>query len=289
MSHTFSFGGTGTQWEIEIFSHATLIQIEYLSHIVKQKVQEFERVYSRFRPDSFVNTSLMQKGVVRLPSDAEKLFSLYKKLYTITNGLFTPLIGQVLVDAGYDAVYSLRPKKVHTPPAWEDVAEYSFPNILVHKSALYDFGAAGKGYLIDLVAQLIVEQGFSEFCVDAGRDIRLFSSKPVRVGLENPFNVEEAIGVATISKGSICASSGSRRTWDKYHHIINPRTLKSPRNIVATWVITDEALLADALSTCLFLFPAIKLVPYFSFEYLILFSDKTFVQSSSFPAEIFIK
>ncbi|MCX6731205.1 MAG: FAD:protein FMN transferase, partial [Candidatus Roizmanbacteria bacterium] len=192
-------------------------------------------------------------------------------------------------EAGYDMKYSLTPTTLHTPPAWEDTADISFPHINIKKSATYDFGAAGKGHLIDLVSHIIIEQGFPEFCIDAGKDILLFSSKPIRIGLENPLNFKQAIGVVTLSKGSICASAGSRRSWGLYHHIINPKTLSSPSNILATWVIASDALLADALSTCLFLVPAKKLTPHFSFEYLILFDDNSIETSSSFSSEIFFK
>lgn len=289
MKNTFSFDGIGTKWVVQIYSPITESQLGYLEQLVKKRVEKFDHVYSRFLPDSFVNNALLQKGIVKLPDDSEKLFSLYKKIYEVTDGLFTPLIGQVLVDAGYDSFYSLKPKKLYSPPAWEHVAEYDFPNINVIKSVIYDFGAAGKGHLIDLVSEIIIEQGFPEFCVDAGRDIRLFSDTPIRIGLENPSNSEEAIGVATLSHGSICASSGSRRTWNVYHHIINPQTLKSPNKILATWVVAQEAVLADALSTCLFLIPAKNLTSHFTFEYLTLFADNTFEKSSAFPAELFIK
>lgn len=289
MNNIFSFKGIGTQWEIEIYSPITSTQLEYLKDTIKTRVEQFEQTYSRFRPDSFINSTLMQTGVVKLPADAEKLFAMYQELYTATGGLFTPLIGQVLVEAGYDSEYSLVPKKLHTPPPWEETAEVSYPFINIKKSAAYDFGAAGKGHLIDIVSQIIIEQGFPEFCVDAGKDILLNSRKPIRVGLENPLNFKEAIGVVTLTKGSICASAGSRRSWSTYHHIINPRTLTSPNKILATWVIAPDALLADALSTCLFLVPSKKLMPYFSFEYLILYEDNSIEKSSSFSSEFFFK
>jgi len=289
MKNTFSFEGIGTKWEVQIYSPIAESHLGYIEQLIKKRVEKFNKVYSRFLPDSFVNNALLQKGIVKLPDDSEKLFSLYRRLYSITDGLFTPLIGQVLMDAGYDSKYSLKPRKLHTPPPWERVAAYDFPNINIIESATYDFGAAGKGHLIDLVSEIIIDQGFPEFCVDAGRDIRLFSEVPIRIGLENPLNSEEAIGVVTLSHGSICASSGSRRTWDIYHHIINPKTLKSPSKILATWVVAQEALIADALSTCLFLVPAKKLLPHFSFEYLTLYADSSFEKSSAFPAELFMK
>jgi len=289
MDNTISFEGIGTHWEIEIYTPITPSQLGFLQLVIKQRVEKYDRLYSRFRPDSFVNNALLQKGIVKLPDDFEKLLTIYNELYKLTDGLFTPLIGQVLIDAGYDAHYSLKSKKLHSPPPWEEVADFSFPTANIKKSVAYDFGAAGKGHLIDIVSDLLIENNVPEFCVNAGNDIRLFSEKPIRIGLENPLNTKEAIGVATISSGSICGSAGNRRTWGKYHHIINPTTLQSPDTIIATWTLAREALVADALSTSLFLVSAKKLIPHFSFEYLILFADNTFEKSPLFPAEIFVK
>ena len=52
-------------------------------------------------------------GQYHLPDDAKPMFDLYYKLYAATDGKCTPLIGQVLVDAGYDANYSLQVGTFH--------------------------------------------------------------------------------------------------------------------------------------------------------------------------------
>jgi thiamine biosynthesis lipoprotein len=286
---TFSFEAIGTHWKIDIYSTISSNAYEYLQGIIQTRIDAFEKAYSRFRADSYVNLTLTQLGEHTLPDDAEPLFSLYKKLYEITGGLFTPLIGQVLIDAGYDAEYSLVGTTTHTPPPLEDVLDYRYPQVVIKKQEIFDFGACGKGYLIDIISSLIREQGISSFCVDAGGDIRYESTQPLRVGLENPNDLTQAIGVATITSTSLCASAGSRRKWGTYHHIINPHTLTSPQQVIATWVLADATIIADALATCLFLVSPQKLNPHFTFEYLILFSDNSFEQSPSFPAELFLK
>jgi thiamine biosynthesis lipoprotein len=115
------------------------------------------------------------------------------------------------------------------------------------------------------------------------------SEKFLSVGLEHPGNFEQVIGIAKIQNESIAASSGNRRTWDKFHHIINPKTLESPKNILATWVIAKKAIIADGLATCLFFVPKEKLEKYFDFECLVLFPDYAFEKSNNFPAELFIE
>jgi len=286
---TFSFEGIGTKWQIDIYSPLSSNKWGYLQTVIQKRVDLFERTYSRFRPDSYVNLTLSQLGTYTLPSDAQPLFSLYQKLYKVTEGAFTPFIGQVLIDAGYDAAYSLIEGILHYPPLLNDVIDFYYPKVTIKKEEIFDFGACGKGYLIDLLSDIIREHGGTSFCVDGGGDMRYESSEPLRVGLENPNNLEQAIGVATITQASFCASAGSRRKWGGFHHIIDPHTLSSPLNVIATWTIAKNTITADALATSLFLVLSKKLLPHFSFEYLILFADNTFDKSLAFPAELFLK
>lgn len=283
------FEGIGTKWKVDVYSPLSLSSWGFLQTLIQKRVDLFDSLYSRFRPDSLVNLILSQPGTYTLPPDAKPLFTLYKKLYDVTHGVFTPLIGQVLIDAGYDAEYSLQGKAIHQPPLLKDVIEFHFPQVTVKKREVFDFGACGKGYLIDIVGALLRENGVTCFCIEAGGDIRYENKQPLRVGLENPNNLDQAIGVATITNTSLCASAGSRRKWNEYHHIIDPRTLSSPEKVIATWVTAQTTIIADALATALFLVEPTTLLPHFSFEYVIMYADSSFEKSPSFPAELFLR
>ena len=113
--------------------------------------------------------------------------------------------------------------------------------------------------------------------------------KPLKVGLENPTDFKQVIGVVEVNNKSICASAGSRRKWGKFHHIIDPKNLKSPDKIIASWVIAKDTITADGLATCLFFTTPEKLLKYFEYEYFILFPDFTFKKSKNFGAELFLK
>jgi thiamine biosynthesis lipoprotein len=286
----FEFDAIGTHWQIDIADIITPAKQTNLLEKIISLIEDFDITYSRFRKDSLVTKMSEKKGIYLLPDNAKQLLSLYKKLYALTEHAFTPLIGQVLVDAGYDAAYSLKPKTLHRPPEWQTVIAYNYPEIEIKKPVLLDFGAGGKGYLIDLVSDLLKKNSIQEFCVDAGGDMfyeNIHDEKKLRVGLEHPDNPDEVIGVATIRNQSICASAGNRRRWKNFHHIINPKTLISPKEIKATWVVADRTLLADALATCLFFVPAKTLLKHFDFSYAIIQEDYSLEVSSDFPAEMF--
>ncbi len=284
----FNFEAIGTKWQIDIYKQLSGEKESLVFKKIKDRVEIFDKNYSRFRADSLVTKISKDAGTFILPEDAEPMFSLYQDLYHITGGLFTPLVGNLLSDAGYDANYSLKQKKeLEVVPSWDEVIEYKHPNLKIKKPVILDFGAGGKGYLVDLVGKLLEENNIFEYCIDAGGDILHKNKTSIKVGLENPDNTQQVIGIYELQNASICGSAGNRRAWGKFTHIMNPKTLISQKDIIAVWVAADTALLADALATCLSFVPAQTLGDKYKFEYLLIKSDHTFEKSDGFSAEIF--
>lgn len=284
------FEAIGTRWQIDIYDEIATEQYETVMRDVRARIDKFDAAYSRFRSDSWVTQISRSAGTYALPADATPLLSLYETLYRQTSGALTPLIGNVLVDAGYDAAYSLQPGVLHAPPVWDDVISFTTESITLRQPALLDFGAAGKGYIIDLVSDILRTHGIVSYCIDAGGDIlhRSSAAMSLRIGLEDPADTTCVIGTVNLVNQSLCGSAGNRRAWGDYHHIINPHTLTSPRHILATWVIAETTMLADALATCLFFVPAAQLTPHHQFAFLIMYADRTVEQSPNFPAELFV-
>lgn len=278
MNTHFSFEAIGTHWNIDIFQDCSQEQQAGVFALLREKIESFEKTYSRFRTDSWVAQIANQGGTFDIPPDGEEMISLYRDLYQITNGLVTPLIGGVLVDAGYDKDYSLEQKRaLTTPPAWDEVITYEPPHITFKQPVKLDFGGIGKGYLIDLVSQVIESQGITNYTVDAGGDMKHFRSdgETLRVGLEDPENTELAIGIITLENQSLAGSAGNRRAWKNFNHIINPKTLKSSDEILAIWVVADSTKLADALTTALYFCDPVILEQHYSFKYLIVYHDRS--------------
>ncbi|HVW23316.1 MAG TPA: FAD:protein FMN transferase [Candidatus Saccharimonadales bacterium] len=278
------FEAIGTRWIID-FDRLNSSDSTVLLAAIHKRIDAFDRNYSRFRKDSLVSQMAHRAGRYELPPNAFKMLQFFERLYRATNGLITPLIGQTLVDAGYDAEYSLRPQQPAAAPKWEDVIQYDAQSLTLSRPVLLDFGAAGKGYLVDLLVEIIRAAGVDNFTINAGGDI-FRSGGPITVGLENPQNTTEAIGTIKVANQSLCASSVSRRDWGKYHHIINPETLASPRGILSTWVLADDCMTADGLATALFLVPPVALDE-LKFGYAVLSADMSLEQSSNFPAMVF--
>lgn len=286
---TFNFEAIGTMWTIDLSDPIPEKDEKDLLDSIKKRIEQFDKTYSRFRKDSLVTDIAKQPGSYALPADAKPLIDLYEKLYDLTNGALTPLIGDTLSNAGYDKNYSLKTGTLSQPDSWESVLNYKYPKLIVKKTVLLDFGAAGKGYLTDIIGKLLDDFGIGNYCIDASGDILYKDTlhRPLRIGLEHPENSQQVIGVVEIREGSLCGSAGNRRKWKNFHHILNPHTLTSPRYFKAVWVKAKTGLLADALATCLFFTDASKLQQKYSFEYVIVNEDYTLQKSADFPGKFF--
>jgi thiamine biosynthesis lipoprotein len=284
----WSFEAIGTAWWIGIYSRLADSSLQQLQKLVAARIETFDLTYSRFRPDSVVTKISKVAGTYQLPADSKLLFDMYRKLYDATDGLVTPLIGQVLSNAGYDANYSLRPGTLSTPPSWDSMLSFNDGQLTTTEPVLLDFGAAGKGYLVDIIAELLQAHGVTLFCVDAGGDMLCRGlGEPLQIGLENPVNSDELLGTVALQEGAICGSASNRRKWSGYHHIMNPQSLRPVDDIRAAWVTAPTALVADGLATALFFVPPEKLTNDFTYSYCIVRADNGLVCASDFPGKLF--
>lgn len=284
LPHSWSFDALGTQWTIETRDELTA----GAKDAVTQRLEEYDLAYSRFRDDSLVS-ELAVPGTYRFPDDFKKLFEIYQTCFQLTGGQMTPLIGSMLEDAGYDKDYSLRPKEIQPIPNFLETIQWDGENIITSlKPVLFDIGAAGKGYAVDIIAELLEKNGIKDYIIDASGDIKHHSSVKEQIGLEHPNDSSKVIGIASLNHQSLCASASNRRAWQGLHHIISPSTRRPVNHIIATWAIADNTLVADAMATALFFVGSPdKLMKAFSFSYVRMFASGRVDYSTNFEGELF--
>lgn len=281
----WQFEAIGTAWQLDT---AAPLAPE-VAAAVTARIDDFDAVWSRFRADSVVSRIATDGGSWVLDADSRALLDLYDELHDVTEGAVTPLVGRTLADLGYDAAYTLR--AVAQPaavPAWESF-DWAYPVLVAHEPLLLDVGAAGKGHLVDLLADVLAQHGVHSFTIDASGDLLHQQPEPLRVALEHPGDVTRAIGVAELTTGrALCASATNRRAWgDGLHHVLDGRTGRPARDIVATWVVADTCLLADGLATAHFLTDPGRLVSRFEHEFVRMHVDGRVEWSPDFPGEVF--
>jgi len=280
------FDAIGTRWQIDTVDPLPPEVVERIA----ARVEAFDRTYSRFRDDSLVSEIAKTPGTYRLPDDADDLFGLYRRLYEATDAAVSPLVGRTLETMGYDRGYSLRPEARRAPvPSWEDSLAFSDGELTTLRPLVLDVGAAGKGYLVDIVGRLVAAAGVDSFVIDASGDIVHAGGDPIRVALEHPRDPGKAIGVVTLANGSLCASASNRRSWGEgLHHIIDATTGLPTERVIATWAMAATGLEADGLATALFLAEPQRLALTFEFDFVRMFANGRIERSPHLDGELFL-
>jgi thiamine biosynthesis lipoprotein len=284
LKYNYQFEAFGTQWSIETDKRID----ETLKALIRQRIELFDKTYSRFRPDSLVTSIFKAAGTYIFPIDATPLFDYYRTLYQCTQGKVTPLIGESLSRAGYDATYSFIAKPQKTIPLWDDMMFWNNSTLTTSQPVLLDFGAAGKGYMVDIIAQILDDHIYLDYVIDASGDIKHKGTSEHTVGLEHPFQPNIVIGAIEVQNKSICASATNRRAWGNHmHHIFDPDTASPTNTVSATWVVADQALIADGLATALFFTEPDILKNTYDFEFVRMMSDGSVQYSPLFETSLF--
>lgn len=280
LKSSIQFESLGTHWFIE--AEADILAKQ--ERLIHETLDRIDRIWSRFRDDSLVSTMANKPGEYTLSAEDIRLMQWYRQLYEVTDGSLTPLVGQTLADAGYDASYSLTPKATITStPSWDETIRLTTTGMAIMNPVLLDVGAAGKGFAIDAVSDLFDD---TPYTIDAGGDMRL-KGDVQSIGLEHPTRKDELIGMVTLKDKSICGSAGNRRQWGDWHHIINPKTSRPVRDIVATWAIADTAMHADGIASALFFLPPEQLSSLGDFSYIIMYENGEVYHTDTHNIQLF--
>ncbi len=290
MPEDFTFKAIGTTWCISV-SEGSLTTHE--QETIRAQIAEFEKQFSRFLPDSEVNSFRGAKsGDYSISPEFAVLLTMADRLRTVTNGVYDPAVSTLLERAGYDASYRLTPS--------DDLETFSLPHWSLAGTTLhidgpiaFDLGGIGKGYCIDKVSTLLKQMNYSHFLVDAGGDIYATTKSdgaPWRIAIQYPGKPEIAAGIVDLHDQAIAVSDSFRRRWGAWHHIVNPQTKTAIERVVGAVAVTANAWFADCMTSILFLAPQetyAQSAKEFGSQYLVFLDDGTSLVSSDWRGELF--
>lgn len=130
-----------------------------------------------------------------------------------------------------------------------------------HRSLQIDLNSIGKGYVVDLVAELLESHSVSNYMVEIGGEMRLkgHNGKGLTwlVGVINPTSNERKAKQEIYPGNNGLATSGDyyqyfEQDGQRFSHIIDPVTGKPiSHNLASVTVIHPSSMTADGLSTSL--------------------------------------
>ncbi|MCK5619338.1 MAG: FAD:protein FMN transferase [Candidatus Krumholzibacteria bacterium] len=116
-----------------------------------------------------------------------------------------------------------------------------------------------KGYIVDMMSAALAERGVTDHLVNAGGDIRTSganaSGKPWTVAVEDPKKKRSYPAVIRMTDGAVATSGSYEIYYDRekvFHHVVDPQSGVSPQHSVSATVRARSVMVADALSTGVF-------------------------------------
>lgn len=123
-----------------------------------------------------------------------------------------------------------------------------------------DVGGIGKGYAADHAVNEMKRAGAQGGVVALSGDIKTFGALPgaggFLVGINHPREEGELIAVIDLKDEAISTAGDYERFFERdgvrYHHILNPQTLRPARGCQSVTVIAKDGTMADGLDTGIF-------------------------------------
>ncbi len=181
-----------------------------------------------------------------------------------THGAFDPTVGARMEARGFNRDYrsgAVVGSEVRTDESvsFSDVVlNESARSVRLERALLLDLGAVAKGLAIDMAVQEL--RPLANFVVDAGGDLYCgghnAAEQPWTVGIRHPRESHALLTRVAITDAALCTSGDyERRVADDTageHHLLDPTTGASPRDVISASVIAPTAMVADALGTAAF-------------------------------------
>ena len=187
---------------------------------IRALFEEWEGIFSRFRPDSELNrVNRHPLGVVILSRAFAYAAQTAISAAAATNGLVDPTLGAAVEAAGYDRDFSElgddeRPPGTPLPGTWRSL-RLSGRMLSRPPGTTLDLNGVVKSLAVDSALELISGDGF----VSAGGDVAVRGGS--LIGLP-------ARGEVSLLAGGMATSGSTKRRWLRggsvQHHLIDPRT-----------------------------------------------------------------
>jgi len=236
----------------------------------KAEIMRLENTLSRFIPQSEISkvNKSAGKNCENLSSDTYELLSRAVELSKITQGLFDVTIGPLVDLWNYKYTSEVPAEaKIH-----EAIHFVNYRDLVLkpHKRTAglrrsgqsIDLGGIGKGFASDRFIEILSKYGITSAFTNIGGNVSTLGNKPDGspwcVGIRHPRDENSLIGAVTVSGKSVVTSGDYERYFidcggKRRHHILDPTTgYPAESELISVTIIADSAMIADALSTGIF-------------------------------------
>ncbi len=260
----------GTTYHVKVVATEKAVKEKQLQAQIDDLLKNINQQMSTYIPDSELSRFNAQQSTepVEISDELREVIAESLRIGELSGGKLDITVGPLVNLWGFGPEY--RPEKVPTDKQLiETKARTGLDKLVLEGNLLskkipelyVDLSTTAKGYGVDKVAELVEKNGFNNYLVEIGGEMRLKGFKHTgelwHVAIEKPVNGERAIYQIIVPKDNAVATSGDYRNYfeengQRFSHIIDPDTGKPINHkLVSVTVIHPSSMTADGLSTTL--------------------------------------
>lgn len=254
------YEGLGTKFWVEVFDDVSSEQLSRIKNRVKSEIDEFGSKYSRFNSDSILSRLNSERRLIINSLSGSDLINMLKlgiQYGKSTAGIFDIFIKERLENIGYGKANTNINNNLSKDGNLNSDLEFTIDcdntSIDIIGSRGIDLGGIGKGYLIDKISNIIInEYNIKYFIVNGGGDMYVSSNheESVELYLEHPIEAGEYIYKIKIKNQSLCVSSSFKRAWQNAGAEVNHFITKEGEAVwAAAYIVGPSATLSDVAAT----------------------------------------
>ncbi|MEE9342851.1 MAG: FAD:protein FMN transferase [Gammaproteobacteria bacterium] len=255
----------GTRITVEIFQPDAIKASDALNAVFAE-MHRIDALMSPFKPDSLlsqINRDAYQQAVA-LTDELYALITQSLQFSALTKGAFD--ISFASAGFLYDYRNNIKPdaktlkaslnkinyKNIHLNKEKKSL-KFSRPGVKI------DLGGIAKGHAVDQSIHILQSLGIKQALVTAGGDSRVLGDRQGdawKIGIRDPRKRNTVTALIPLADTAISTSGDYERYFEedgiRYHHILNPKTGDSARELQSVTIIGPDATTTDALSTSVF-------------------------------------
>ncbi|MDP8257958.1 MAG: FAD:protein FMN transferase [Candidatus Aadella gelida] len=235
--------------------------IERIINKAINKAREMEKVFDVYDPTSELNI-INLTGNAHVSNEMMNVLLAASKIGRLTRGKFDITVSPILKKNGfYDDMPEVLLSKIPEDTSgmgWKNIAlDPGSGMVNLQNGAWLDLSGIAKGYIVDMMSEILAREDMDKFLVDAGGDMYCYTSDPKdawTIGVRDPgtggiiLKLEVATqAVATSGDYENIVFEGLPETLS---HIVDPDTgTVIRRQFHSVTVITSTCAAADAIAT----------------------------------------
>lgn len=262
----------GTTWSVVMHPNSDGADANNLKQLLQMRLDQINRLMSTYDPASEISRFNNQTSTdwFTISEDTAQVIELSLDISSLTDGAFDISVGPLVELWGFGAME--RGKKI---PSEDQVSKHlarvGYENIQLRREPAtiskqvpelrIDLSAVAKGYAVDALAEILEQQGISNYLLEVGGELQISGHRgdglPWQIAIEKPLEgVREVATIFPLTNTGLATSGNYRNFYmedgQRYSHTIDPVSGKPTRHRLASVTVLDQTCArADALATAL--------------------------------------